>query len=99
MCKWRICIRLGHRRICFCIPLLIDPRWFLKPDPGPFFEHPDFDRQIQRHLQVLATIDRLAVELPAELATDFHRSVETQLTSLTQKLGEGVELSQHIEKA
>ena len=98
MCKWRICFRIGHRKICFCIPLLIDPRWWLKPEPDPFFEHPDFDRLTQKHLQVLVTIDRLAAELPGEISRDFQRSVETHLKGLTQKLGEGVELSQHATK-
>jgi hypothetical protein len=95
MCKWRICIRIGHRKICFCIPLLIDPRVFVKPEPDPFFEHPDFDRASIKHLQVLVTIDRFAAELPAELSRDIQRSVEANLRTLTEKLGEGVELSQH----
>jgi hypothetical protein len=97
MCKWRICFKLGHRKICFCIPLLIDPIRLLKPEPDPFFELPDFDRASITHLQVLATIDRFAAQLPAEFARDIQKSVGASLRTLTQKLGDGAELSQHGE--
>jgi hypothetical protein len=99
MCKWRICFKIGNRTICICIPLLIDPFWRFKlPEPEPFLFHPDFDLESIKHLQVLVTIDRFAAELPAEFARDIQKSVGASLRTLTQKLGEGVELSQHAEK-
>ena len=99
MCKWRLCFTIRNRRICICIPLLIDPFWRFKlPEPEPFLEIPDFDRDSVKHLQVLVTIDRFAAELPAEFARDIQQSVGASLRTLTQKLGEGVELSQQAEK-
>ena len=98
MCKWRLCFKIGNRKFCICIPLVI-PEWrFRVPEPDPFLFHPEFDQESVKHLQVLVTIDRLAAELPAEFSREIQRSVEGNLRTLTQKLGEGVELSQHAEK-
>jgi len=44
-------------------------------------------------LQVLATIDQFAEGLPGELSRDIQRSVATQMQSLGQKFGVGIELS------
>ena len=97
MCKWRLCFRLGPRKICICIPLVWPERHF-PPKPEPFLDLPDFDGDSVTNLQVLVTIDRLAAELPAEFARDIQQSVGASLRTLTQKLGEGVELSQQAEK-
>jgi len=49
-------------------------------------------------LQALATIDRIAEELPGELSRDIQQSVAAHMQSLGQKLeglGEGVKLSRY----
>ena len=107
--SWTICVPVpkdsttidGTRRICFLIPQIVPPSlWHLPnpPDP-PFVTHPAFDPERARQLQVLATIDQVASELPAELSRDIQRSVGEQMQSLGQKLGVGIELSRHYQKA
>ncbi len=106
---WTICIPVpkdlttidGSRRICFIIPQLVPPYLGRVPNPPdpPFVTHPNFDQEKARHLQALATIDQVAEELPAELSRDIQRSVAAHMQSLGQKLGVGIELSRHYQKA
>jgi hypothetical protein len=82
----------GSRRICFTVPVLIPVH--LDPRP-PFVTHPAINQEYARHLQVLATIDQIAEELPGELSHDIQHSVAAHLQSLGRKLGVGIELSRH----
>jgi hypothetical protein len=50
-------------------------------------------------LQILATIDQVAEELPGELSRDIQRSVAAHMQSLGHKLGVGIELSRHPQTA
>jgi hypothetical protein len=86
--SWTICLPVpkdattidGSRRICFTIstPYVprLDPR---PPEPRPpFVIHPNINPEDARHLQVLATIDQFAEELPSELSRDIQRSVSAK---------------------
>lgn len=106
---WTICLPVpkdettidGSRRICFFVPVLVWPPYLGPPlpDPPPFVTLPDFDQEKIRHLQILATIDRVAEELPGELSHDIQRSVAAHMQSLGQNLGPGIELSRHTQAA
>jgi hypothetical protein len=105
MCKWKLCFRVpkdsttldGSRFICVCIPFLIPVEKFPIPPEDPFVTIPEFDREHVRHLQALVTIERLADELQPEAARDVQRVVAAQMKTLGQRLGKGIELSQHAE--
>ena len=98
---WTICIRIpkdsttidGHRQFCFPIyvdTIIFDPR---PPEPRPpIFNLTEFDQEKARYLQLLATIDQVAEELPNELSRDIQRSVAAHMQSIGQNLGVGIEL-------
>jgi hypothetical protein len=105
MCKWKLCFRVpkdsttldGSRFVCVCIPFLIPVEKLPIPPGDPFVMIPEFDREHVHHLQALVTIERLAEELPAAAARDVQRVVAAQMQTLRQRLGKGIELSQHDE--
>ncbi len=104
---WTICFPKDTKkfstlkRICVDIPQLV--RWPLRlpplPDPLPFITLPDFGQEKVRHMQILATIDAVAEELPGELSRDIQRSVAAHMQSFGHDLGEDIELSRHTQTA
>jgi hypothetical protein len=97
--SWRICLNRPTRPdeisirppICFDIPILVD-RGFPKGPPGPT------EDVFTSNVRALATIDRIAEMLPAELSHDIQRSVATHMKSLCKNLGPEVTLSRHTQK-
>ncbi len=102
--RWRVCRRLpdGHTipdrhgdRICWTIPFEPPP---LTVPPGelepPFMTHPNLTPADVRHLQVLATIDRLAEALPDGMSSQLHDVVASRMRDFGTRLGE-LELTRH----
>jgi hypothetical protein len=96
--KDSISVEHGRRQICWLVPQYIPERMPGPPDP-PFVTHPDLDAEKAKHLQVLATIDQFAEQLPADLSRDIQRSVATHMQSMSQKFGPGIELHRRGKKA
>lgn len=104
---WTICLP-GHKDpekfyppgICFTVPDLVWPLYLGPPIPDPpFVTLPGFDQEKIRHLQILATIDGVAEELPGELSRDIQRTVAAHMQSLGHNLGAGIKLSRHTQTA
>ncbi len=97
---WILCFFDGVQRICVRIPILIEWYWGLKPPPPPpWIEGKRIEPDMAKYLQTLATIDRVAAELPAQYARDIQRTVEAHIQSIGKTLGEGVEISRRAEQA
>jgi hypothetical protein len=101
---WTICFprkpspdtfHVTRKQVCITIPELV--RWEpeLGPGPEPWIRHLAIDRDSARHLQALATIDRVAAELPAEMSRGFLQLVDTQMQAFDKKLADAGELSRH----
>ena len=105
--SWTICFPVakdrvtvdGNRWICITIPIYYIPRLIVKPDPPPFFNHPDFDKEKVLQMETLATIDELAGKLPAELSRDIQHSVAAHMKSFAEKLGGSAEVSRSQQRA
>jgi hypothetical protein len=96
---WTICFPrtapdptiLTLKRVCITIPELVDLLEF--PRPEPWIRHRAIDRDSARHLQALATIDRIAAELPAEMSRGFLQLVDTQMQTFDKKLADAGAIS------
>jgi hypothetical protein len=74
------------KRVCITIPDLVPVEF--GPLPNPWIRHRAIDRDSARHLQALATIDRIAAELPAEMSRGFLQLVDTQMQAFDKKLAD-----------
>ena len=80
------------KRVCITIPQLVKFLEFV-PEPEPWIRHRAIDGDSARHLQALATIDRIAAELPAEMSRGFLQLVDTQMQAFDKKLSDAGSIS------
>jgi hypothetical protein len=84
-----------NTQICHVIPVVVPGLPHFGP-PIPQGLIPDDVRpEDLQHLQTLAAIDQLAVDLPGQLSADIHRTVAANMRLLGEKLGGGIELSRY----
>jgi hypothetical protein len=84
--------------LCWRIPRINPddfPRTFPGDGPRPFMTHPALSSSDVHHMQVLATIDALAGELPQALSQPFHHAVAEHMRHLNGKLGDDFQITQH----
>ena len=94
--------RFGDRlcfRIPFEVPPLNTPTDNVPIDRGmPFMTHSALGPREVGYLQILATIDRLAGELPDNLSRQIHESVTTNMHDFGRRLGDDMEICRHDDK-
>lgn len=94
-----ICFTLNGRRICICIPLLIEWPW-RKPKPDPrYIENERITKTIEYDLRAVGTLHAVASGLSGDLRRPIQAALDDAMKTLQSKMPEGVTLRLHdVEK-